>query len=132
MASGDMAARLGPIAERLLENQYAQENLLAGVESLQAAYRRASKRGVKPAEDKKLREQVRRGAASIAEATRAIKSGRQKPKKRRGREIVLVAGVAAVGAAVALASSEELRRKLLGEPSDDVGAAPLPADAVAA
>jgi hypothetical protein len=132
MAVGDVAARVGPFAERLLENQYAQENLRVGVESLQAAYRRASKRGVKPAEDKKLREQVRRGAASIAEATRAVKSGRQKPKRRRGRRIMLVVGAAAVGAAVAFASSEELRRKLLGPPSEDLGVGPLPADAVAA
>jgi hypothetical protein len=129
MAVGDVAARVGPFAERLLENQYAQENLRAGVESLQAAYRRASKRGVRPAEDKKVHEQVRRGTASIAEAMRAVKSGRQKPKKRRARAIVLVVGVAAVGGAVALAGSEELRRKLVGP--DDVAAAPVPVDAAA-
>src|SRR5436190_7105698 len=123
MAVADTASRVGPFAERLLENQYAQENLRAGVESLRAAYRRASKRRVKPAEDKKVREQLRRGAASIAEAARAVKSGRQKPKKRRARVVLLVVGVAGVGAAAAVAGSEELRSKLFGERSD-TGAAP--------
>ena len=77
MARADTAARVGPIAERLLENQYAQENLREAVENLRRAYQRASKRRVKPAEDKKLRQQVREAAASLTEAGKALHSGRQ-------------------------------------------------------
>jgi hypothetical protein len=77
MAGADTAARVGPIAERLLENQYAQENLREAVENLRGAYRRASKRRVKPAEDKKLRQQVREAAASLTEAGKALHSGRR-------------------------------------------------------
>ena len=112
------ASRVGPIAERLLSNEYAQENIREGVENLRAAYRRASKRRVKPAEDRRVREQVRRGAASLAEAASALKTGRQKPKRRRGRAVLLLVGVAGVGTAAALASSEELRAKLFGQPAD--------------
>jgi len=122
VAVTDAASRLGPIAERLLENQYAQENLRTGVESLRAAYRRASKRRVKPSQDRKVREQVRRGAASIAEAGRAFQSGRQKPKRRPGRIVLVVTGVAIAGAAAAVASSEELRAKLFGHPQEGLDA----------
>src|SRR5213593_3900830 len=114
MAVADTASRVGPFAERLLENEYAQENLRTGVESLRAAYRRASKRRVKPSQDRKVREQVRRGAASLAEAANAFKSDRRKPKRRPGRIVLVVAGVAVAGAAAAVASSEELRAKLFG------------------
>jgi hypothetical protein len=132
MAISDRAARAGTVAERLLANQYAQENLRTGVESLRAAYRRASKRRVRPAEDRKVREQVRRGTASIAEAARAFKTGRQKPERHRGRLVLVLVGAAAAGTAAAVASSEKLREKLFGRPAEgptDEGAAP-PVDAV--
>jgi hypothetical protein len=117
MAGADTAARVGPIAERLLENQYAQENLREAVENLRGAYRRASKRRVKPAEDKKLRQQVREAAASLTEAAKALHSGRQKPKKRWGRRLLILLGLGAAGMAAALAASEDLRNKVLGESS---------------
>jgi hypothetical protein len=114
MAGADKAARVGPIAERLLENQYAQENLREAVENLRSAYQRASKRRVKPAEDKKLRQQVRKAAVSLTEAGKALNSGRQKPKKRRGRRLLILLGLGAAGVAAALAASEDLRNKVLG------------------
>jgi hypothetical protein len=119
--STDAVGRVGPLAERLLENHYAQENLRTGIESLRAAYRRASKRRVSPTEDKKVRVQVRRGAASIVEAARALKSGRQKPEKRRGRMLLVIVAVSAVGAGAAVASSEEIRRRLFSGSSDGGG-----------
>ena len=117
MAGADTAARVGPIAERLLENQYAQENLREAVENLRGAYRRASKRRVKPAEDNKLRQQVREAAASLTEAGKALHSGRQKPKKRWGRQLLILLGLGAAGMAAALVASEDLRNKVLGESS---------------
>jgi hypothetical protein len=96
------------------------------VDSLQAAYRRASKRRVRPDEDRKVREQVRQGAASIAEAAPALKSDRGERKKRRGKVVLLIVAVAGAGAAVAIASSEELRSNLFGQDSEDDGARSIP------
>ena len=110
----------GTYAQRLIENEYVQENLAQAAESLRAAYRRASKRRVEPTRDEKLRRQVRQAALSFREAASALQSGRRKPKKRRGRRVIILFGVGAAAAAVVLASNEELRRQLFG---DDVASA---------
>src|SRR4051812_24504293 len=68
MAATQTASRVGPYVERLLENSYAQEQLGEAVESLRAAYQRASKRRVEPTRDEKLRRQIRQAALSITEA----------------------------------------------------------------
>ncbi|HEY7151752.1 MAG TPA: hypothetical protein VH391_08715 [Solirubrobacterales bacterium] len=129
MKSRDAVGRVGPLAERLLENQYAQENLRTGVESLRAAYRRATKRRASPTEDKKLHAQLRRGAASILEGARALKSGRQEPERHRGRVVLVIVAVAAAGAGAAVASSEEMRRRLFGGSFDGGGSgSPEPAE----
>jgi hypothetical protein len=107
-------SKAGALAERLLSNSYAQENISDAAEQLRAAYGRASKRRVRPAEDAKLREQVNRAAASVSEAVRAIRTGRQKPQPKRGRRVLVIVGVAAVGAGVALAASDELRSAIFG------------------
>jgi hypothetical protein len=101
-------------AERLLENAYVQEKLLDAVENLREAYERARKRRVEPARDEKIRRQLRQAALSLMEAGKALKSGRQKPKKRRAKRMLILIGLCAVGAAAALATSEELRSKLFG------------------
>jgi len=117
-----------PLLERAIGNRYAQENLQDAAEKLRAAYRRASKRRVEPTRDEKLREQLRQAALSITEAGRAIKTGRQRPRKRWGRRVLVVIGLGAVGVAAALAASEEIRRTVLGDGTerqqgDDVAAA---------
>ena len=106
--------RMGIYAQRLIENEYVQENLAQAVESLRAAYRRASKRRVEPTRDEQLRRQVREAALSLREAATALQSDRRKPKKRRGRRVMLVLALGAGATAAVVASSEELRRKLLG------------------
>jgi hypothetical protein len=111
----DTPSGLTPYLERLIDNRYAQENLSEAAEKLRAAYRRASKRRVEPTRDEKLREQLRQAALSISEAGKAIKTGRQKPRKRWGRRMLVVIGVGAVGAAAALAASEELRHTVFGD-----------------
>ena len=80
----DRAAMAGIYAQRLIENEYVQENLAEAADRLRAAYKRASKRRVEPTRDKKLRRQIRDAALSLREATNALQSGRRKPKKRRG------------------------------------------------
>jgi hypothetical protein len=115
MLRSDTAARVTPFLERALDNRYAQENLSDAAEKLRAAYRRASKRRVEPTRDKKLREQLREAGLSLTEAGRAIKTGRQKPRKRWGRRVLVVIGAGTVGAAAALAASEELRSTVFGD-----------------
>ena len=85
--------------EQLLENDYAQEQLREGIENLRAAYGRASKRRVKPARDGRLQRQLQAAASSFTEAAAAFNSGRQKPRPRWGRRVLLVA---AVGGAIAV------------------------------
>jgi thiamine pyrophosphate-dependent acetolactate synthase large subunit-like protein len=135
MVGSDTAQRVMPLLERAIGNRYAQENLQDAAEKLRAAYQRASKRRVEPTRDEKLREQLRQAALSITEAGRAIKTGRQKSKNRWGRRLLAVIGLGTVGAAAALAASEELRRRVLGDGTerqqpDDV-AAEAAADKVA-
>jgi hypothetical protein len=112
MASTETASQAGAYFERLLDNNYAQEQLGEAVENLRAAYRRASKRRVEPARDKKLRGQVRDATRSLSEAAKALKTGREKPKRPKGRRALMVLGIGALGAAAALAASENLRKKL--------------------
>lgn len=121
MAAGSKASRVGGYLERLVDNPYAQENLRGAVRTLRAAYRRASKRGVEPARDEKLRRQLRQAARSIAEAGDALKAGRKKPQKARGKRILIVLGLGTLASAAALASSEELRNKVFGEGPEQQG-----------
>ena len=115
MARADRAAGPGATAQRLLQDQYAQEKLTEALENLRAAYRRGSKRRVRPVEDKKVREHVRRAGLAAREAAKALQDGGRRPRKRRGRRILVVLGLGGVGAAVALAADENLRKKVLGE-----------------
>jgi hypothetical protein len=112
MGASDAASRAAPYLQRLVENEYVQDNLSDAFGSLRAAYGRASgRKAVDAADDKKLRRQVRDAAGSLREAAIALKTGRKKPKKKRGRLLLLlVAG----GAAAALAVNEGLRKRAMG------------------
>lgn len=107
-------SKLMPLAEELLDNDYARENLQEGVEKLREAYDRSRKRRVDPTKDRKLRKQVEAALHAIDEGTAALASGRQKPK-RTGRKVVLtMIGLAAAGAGVVLAVNEDLRDQVIG------------------
>lgn len=108
----DIPASLKPLAEELLENSYARENLQEGAEKLRDE--RAQKRRVKPSKDRKLRKQIEAAVHAIDEGTAALASGRRKPR-HTGRNVVLGAiGVAVAGAAAVLATNEDLRNQVLG------------------
>jgi hypothetical protein len=114
MAMTDAPTRLLPFAEEMLENSYARENLREGAENLRHAYDRARKRRVNPAQDRKLRRQLEAALAKFDEGTAALASGRRKPR-RTGRKVALAALAAVgVGAAAALAASEDLRNSVFG------------------
>ena len=129
MTATESASRLGPYVERLLQNAYVQDNLLDAVENLREAYERAQKRRVEPARDEKIRRQLRQSVLSLQKAGEALKSGRQKPKKRGAKRTLVFASLGAVGVAAALAASEELRSKLfdsVGQSNDGGPAAASP------
>ena len=96
----------GAYVRRLIENEYVQENLAQAAESLRAAYRLASKRRVEPTRDEKVRRQVREAALSLREAATALQSDRRKPKKRRGRRVMLVLALGAGATAAVVASTK--------------------------
>ena len=107
-------SQLMPLAEELLDNNYARENLQEGAEKLRSAYERSRKRRVKPSKDRKLRKQIEAAVQALDEGTAALASGRTKPK-RTGRNVVLVLlGLAVAGAAAVLATNEEMRNSVLG------------------
>jgi hypothetical protein len=109
-----MTARFTPYVQELLENEYARDNLREGADKLRAAYGRSRKRRVKAARDEKLRHQLGSAVSSIGVGAKALANGRRKPAKRRGRlPLALLAGIA-IGAAVALGASKDLRSAVLG------------------
>ena len=114
MALIDAPSRLLPLAEELLDNRYARDNLREGAEKLREAYGRARRRRVKPSRDRKLRHQFEAAITALDEGTAALASGRKKPK-RTGRKVVLtVLAVTGAATAAALALNEDLRESVLG------------------
>jgi hypothetical protein len=109
----DIPASLKPLAEELLDNTYARDNLQEGAEKLRDAYERSRKRRVKPSKDRKLRKQIEAAVHAIDEGTAALASGRKKPK-HTGRNIVLALLAAAAGTAAVLATNEDLRNQVFG------------------
>ena len=96
MAATDMLTRL-------VENDYAQEQLGDAVRNLQSAYARAtSRKAAKAAEDKKLYKRLRRGMSSLTEGVSALSRDRRKPKRSKGKLLVLAAAVAVAGGAAAV------------------------------
>jgi hypothetical protein len=113
MALTNAPSRLLPLAEELLDNSYARDNLREGAEKLHDAYERAQKRRVKPSRDRKLRRQFEAAIAALDEGTAALASGRTKPK-RTGRKIALGVLLVAGAAAAVLALNDELRQSVFG------------------
>jgi hypothetical protein len=101
MRGTDTASRIAPYIEQLAENEYARENLRRGAENLRAAYDRSRKGRVKKAKDEKLHHQIERAFSSLSEGTRALATGRQKPKRHWPKRLAVVGaiGAAAAGAA---------------------------------
>ena len=107
------AARNNPYVQRLVADEDLRDNIRQSYESARRAYTRLSN-GKAPTkallEDKKLQKELRQAATALRDAGEALREG---PKKRRrggvGRKLLLVV----VGAGVALALSEGLRKTVL-------------------
>ena|SRR5436190_4413131 len=108
-----VAARNNPYVQRILEDDELRENLREAVERSRKAYARLTN-GKAPTkalmEDKKLQRDMREAATSLREVGVALREG---PKKRRrgglGRKLMVLM----IGAGLALALSEGLRKKVL-------------------
>src|SRR5205085_2856033 len=101
--------------QRIAEDEDLRQNLWQAYESARAAVGRLSN-GKSPAkqifDDKKLQKDIRNAAESFRDASVALHEAPNKHKKRGGGLGKLLL-LAIVGAALALALSEDLRKKVL-------------------
>ena len=108
LAAGQ-AARQNEYVQRLIEDAELRENLRTAFDSARKAYGRMNGKGpAKALDDKKVQKELKQAATSLRTAADSLRA-RPKPKKRRGRLllVLLVGGVAAV------ALNEGLRKKVL-------------------
>jgi hypothetical protein len=104
------AVRSNPYVQRLIEDEELRENLRSAFVSARKAYGRVNGKGpAKALDDKKVQRELKEAASSLRDAADALRGGKKKKKRRRGRVLL----VAFVGAGLALALSEGLRKKVL-------------------
>jgi hypothetical protein len=102
------AVRSNEYVHRLIQDQELRENLRSAFVSAKKAYGRVNGKGpVKALDDKKVQRELKDAATSLKEAADSLRG--QKKKRRKGR--ILLVGL--VGAGLALALSEGLRKKVL-------------------
>src|SRR5947209_10963590 len=99
MAQTNKAKRTLPYVQRLLEDEYVQDQLREAAIGLRKTYGRAARKRTQAPDDKKLYESLRRAATSIRNATVALRRP-EPPPKRRVRKLLII--VAAAGAAAML------------------------------
>ena len=96
---------------RLVEDEELRDNLRTAYESARNAYSRMSN-GKGPAkallDDKKTQKELQSAASNLKEAADALRGGRKRKGKKRTTLLLVV-----VGAGLALALSEGLRKKVL-------------------
>jgi adenylosuccinate synthase len=104
------AARNNAYVSQLIEDAELRDNLRTAYESARKAYGRINGKGPVKAltEDKKVQKELREAASSLRDAAETLRGSKRK-KRRTGRTLLLVV----VGAGLALALSEGLRKKVL-------------------
>ena len=108
--SAGAAARENQYVQRLIEDPELRENLRTAYESARKAYGRMNGKGpAKALDDKKVQRDLKQAAASLKVAADGLRATPKKQKKRRGRLVL----IAVVGAGVAIAVNEDLRKKVL-------------------
>ena len=109
--SAGKAARDNPYVQRLVEDEELRDNLRTAYESARKAYSRMAN-GKGPAkalfDDKKTQRELKEAASSLRDAADALRGGRKRKGRRGGKLLLLL-----VGAGLALALSEGLRKKVL-------------------
>ncbi len=111
--SAGKAVRSNEYVQRLVEDEELRDNLRTAFESAKKAYSRINGKGPVKAltEDKKTQKELKEAASSLRDAADALRGGKKKKKKRRALGRLLL--VALVGGGLALALSEDLRKKVL-------------------
>jgi hypothetical protein len=113
-AASAAAATTSPWVQRLAEDEELRDNFRVAFEAAKDAYERIAD-GKSPRElvdDKKLQQDIKQAADALKGAGSALKEGpKRKSRKKRGLGRKLF--VLAIGAAIALALSEDLRTKVL-------------------
>lgn len=107
----DAAETARPYVQRLIEDDDLRENLRDAYESARDAYDRASN-GKKPSkllDDKKLKKDLQGAADSLRAAADALRE----PEKKSGGGLGRLLLIAFIGAVLALALSEDLRKAVL-------------------
>jgi hypothetical protein len=100
MSAADQISRVTPYLERLLRDDYIQEQLGDAVTGLRRSSRRAKGRGAKEAlNDRRLRNQLIAVAGSLTAAARAVTQ--PEPPRRHWLRRALLLGAAGGGAALA-------------------------------
>ncbi|MEA2420020.1 MAG: hypothetical protein QOE60_2226 [Thermoleophilaceae bacterium] len=106
------AARSNPYVQRVVEDEELRDNLRTAYESAKKAYQRMSN-GKGPAkailDDKKTQKELREAANSLKDAADSIRGAKKKRKGGLGRKLLILG----IGAGLALALSEGLRKKVL-------------------
>jgi hypothetical protein len=104
-------ARSNPYVRKVIEDEELRANVLSAIAAARSAYGRVNN-GKTPSrallDDKKLHRDLKHAAESLKTAADSLREA-PKPKRRRGRMLVLVV----LSAGVALALSEGLRTKVL-------------------
>src|SRR5687767_3173116 len=106
------AARDNPYVNQLIEDNELRDNLRTAFESARKAYGRINGKGPVKAltEDKKVQKELREAAGSLRDAADSLRNANKRKKRGgAGRKMVLLL----VGAGLALALSESLRKKVL-------------------
>jgi hypothetical protein len=103
------AVRSNEYVQRFVEDEELRENVRNAFVSAKKAYGRINGKGpVKALDDKKVQRELKEAASSLKDASDALRHGKKK-KRRKGRLLL----IALVAAGLALALSEDLRKKAL-------------------
>lgn len=102
-----------PYVQRLIEDEDLRDNLREAYDAGRDAYDRAAgaKRPADVLEDKKLQKDLRNASENLRAASDALREPARKDKSTFGRLLL----IAFIGAILALALSEELRKALLDQ-----------------
>jgi adenylosuccinate synthase len=103
------AVRSNEYVQRVIEDEELRENVRNAFTSAKKAYERINGKGpAKALDDKKVQRELKDAAGSLKDAAVSLRGGKKR-KSRKGRLLL----VALVGAGLALALSEDLRKKAL-------------------
>jgi hypothetical protein len=103
------AVRSNQYVQRFIEDQEMRDNIRNAFTSAKKAYGRINGKGpAKALDDKKVQRELKDAASSLKDAADSLRGGK---KRKRGKGRLLLIGL--VGAGLALALSEGLRKKAL-------------------